>query len=118
MFGDLLKITRGDTRRFRFKRYDFQGEVVSKPATEVYFTVKKNPDGPKVLQKKLGDGITWNANKNQYEIAIEPNDTSELDFGDYGWDIEVTDDDYVKTIAIGILKIGVEYTSGKDKING
>lgn len=110
-----MKITRGDSKIFRFQRRDLNGNVITLPADQVYFTIKKMPDCRVMLQKKLGDGIAFNRTNNYYYITIKPEDTQSMDFGNYGFDIEITQGEFVNTICVGQVKIGVEYTTRKDK---
>lgn len=112
-----MKITRGDSKRYKFQRLNSEGEVIEEQADRVFFTAKKLPQCSKVaFQKKLGDGITFDEESFFYYIDITPEDTKGLDFGDYGFDIEVQNgENYVKTICVGKLNVGVEYTTERDK---
>lgn len=110
-----MRIYRGDTKSYRFKRYDTNGEVITVPATKVYFTVKKEPGCQVVLQKSLGKGITYDEDTNYYYIEIKPEDTENLCFGSYGFDIEITAGDVVTTVCVNRLEILPDYTTKGDK---
>lgn len=110
-----MQIIRGDTKRYRFKRYDFNGNVIQTKATKVYFTMKKDPDCRVVLQKSLDNGITYDESSNYYYIKIDPKDTENLCFGSYGFDIEITQGKVVTTVCVNRLEILPEYTNKGDK---
>ena len=110
-----MQITRGDTKRYRFKRYDMNGNVITNVADSVHFTVKKTPCCKVVLQKSLGKGITYDEETNYYYIDINPEDTENLDFDTYGFDIEIIAGDIVTTVCVGKIVIGVEYTNRRDR---
>lgn len=110
-----MQVTRGDTKVWKFQRHNIDGTVITELPDQIYFTIKKLPECTKVVQKTLDKGITYSEADNFYHIKLEPNDTAGLDFGTYGFDIEVNVLNYVKTICVGKLKIGIEYTTRKDK---
>lgn len=110
-----MEIIRGDTQIWKFQRRNFNREVITELPNQIYFTIKKLPECTKVVQKTLGKGITYSSDDNYYHIQLDPNDTAGLDFGIYGFDIEVNIGNVVKTIKVGKVKIGVEYTTRKDK---
>ena len=104
-----IKMTRGDTFPFKFQRLDADGNPILIPANRIYFTVKnKVTDTDYIFQKTIDDitidELGWN------HIVIEPEDTDNLDFDNYVYDIEVITDDYKQTIAQGYLMIGKEVT--------
>ncbi len=112
-----MQFTRGDTFQFYFQRHDAAGEVIQAPATKLFFTVKhdKATKVPAVQKKFLAaggsDGITFDVdNDKAYHVRIDAEDTETLDFGDYIYDIEVTANGYVQTIAKGTLTLLSEAT--------
>lgn len=111
MKDNILSMTRGDSEKIKFCRRNDLGEIILEKADKVYFTVKKNNYISKmVFQKTLNNGIDFDE-EGYYHISIKPNDTDDLDFKDYVFDIEVTvGEDYKKTISKGILKIEEEIT--------
>lgn len=113
-----FQFTRGDTFTFGFKREDEDGNIVSTPIKEIYFTVKRNwYVTPFLIQKKYSDGgITFDASENLYKIEIEPSETAELEYGVYNWDIQlIYADDSIYTGAKGNITLLDETTFVKDR---
>lgn len=110
-----FEFTRGDTFQFRFKLQDKSGETLElDKGTEIYFTVKKNRNSKKVLiQKKLNSGIE--RQDDFYYVRINADDTSNLAYGTYNYDIEFKDDDFVKTITLGQMTLTDEITHKGDE---
>ena len=62
-----------------------------------------------LLQKKKSTGgITINGKKGT--LVLEHNDTAELSYGNYVYDIQVKSGDYVKTLVIGTITLTNEST--------
>lgn len=103
-------ITRGNNKNIPivFKK---NNEAVKEKADKVYFSVKCNyKDDEVVFQKTLDNGITFNEETGVYTIELLPNDTNELCFGDYDYDIEIIRNGKVDTPLMGVFKIGKEVT--------
>lgn len=109
-----MELTRGDTGQFKFQRKDAEGHVILTTPDALYFTVKKSYQSPSVVFQKDLDDMTLDEN-GTYHFTIEPTDTQALDYGNYVYDIEVTESDYVQTIAKGSLKLTAEATWYTDK---
>ena len=108
-----MEFIRGDTAKYRFQRFDAEGNVIQTPADAIYFTVKVNGYTDEVLlQKKLED-MEFDENY-YYHITILPEDTDNLDYGTYRYDIEVIQDG-VKTTTVGELIIDEEITFASDE---
>lgn len=106
----MISITRGDTKVLKFQRKNKDG-IIETEAKELYFTVKENSNKQNYLfQKTLDNGITFNTEDFYYRITINPSDTDNLYYGTYQYDIEVKEDDYVKTIDLGEFVITEEVT--------
>ena len=110
----MISITRGDTQKLSFYRKDKEGNVIKTTPEAAYFTVKNNTATKDViLQKKLSD-MTLDTETGKYSFYILPEDTNNLNYGSYNYDIEIKDTidsiPYVKTISIGTLKITKEVT--------
>lgn len=103
-----MKMRRGDTARFSFKRRDKNDNVITVKADKLYFTVKPNYYINNFVLQKTIDDMTFDEGK--YTFTIEPNDTELLEYGDYVYDIEVITNDYKKTISIGDFIINEEVT--------
>lgn len=116
----LFEFYRGDTytRDFILKGWGL-------PVSNVYFTVKENPDHKKFcIQKKLNEGITEVDVTEEgitYNIRISATDTDDLKTGvDYTFDIEIHSDmeeELVKkTLATGILRLKTSSTKTYNEV--
>lgn len=104
-----MTLVRGDTGAFKFQRLDSSGSAITAIPTAIYFTVKKsyNNSGD-IFQKTLAD-MTMDED-GTWHFIIAPEDTASLDYGSYVFDLEVTTNDYVQTIAKGKLILEEEAT--------
>lgn len=91
----------------------------------VYFTVKENYENNEYLfQKTTNKGITYDEEKKNYIIEIETEDTKNLEYKDYVYDITVVrntglESAYDKektTVLIGNLKIGYITTFEENEV--
>lgn len=108
-----MEFTKGNTFRFRFPRRDAFGNLIEKKADNIWFTVKAGYNTDEILiQKTLSAGtITFGEDK-YYHVVIEPNDTIDLDYGVYVYDITVEDGGNIYTIKKdAILEITKRVTS-------
>lgn len=113
-----MEMTRGDTFEFRFQRQTTDKQIITTKPDKMFFTVKNNTYLQKALiQKKLEDNtITFDEKTNYYHVTINPEDTNDLSYGDYSYDIEIIDKGKVKTIAKGILRITDEVTFASNEV--
>lgn len=114
-----INIIRGDTLKLTFYRKNNNGEVIKTTPTALYFTIKYDGyDKTVIIQKKLSD-MELDTNTGKYTFYILPEDTNNLNYGKYKYDLEVKDTivgvDYVKTIAKGdfIIKEEITFTSNE-----
>ena len=85
---------RGDVRYIRFLVNDPNGTAAEIDFDEIYFTVKKTTkDRLYQFQKRLSDGGIQKLDLGDYQIKIEPEDTSKMFYGNYKFDIQVQYDD-------------------------
>lgn len=113
-----FEFPRGDTKRFKFKLKDSAGiDLILGVGDNLYITVKKNANSKEVLiQKTLESGIDYNNDDGYYYVTLKADDTSELDYGTYGFDIELkTSAGLVKTLLIGSITLTEEYTYKGDE---
>lgn len=103
-----MNITRGDTAVYSFTRKDANGNPITIQADKIYFTVKTNYYIDEFVLQKTIEDMTFDAGK--YTFTIEPEDTENLNYGNYVYDIEVITDDYKQTISIGTFTITDEVT--------
>ena len=77
---------------------------------DIYFTVKSNFKNKNyVLQKRLSDGTIQDDGNGHYTLFIRPEDTNDLQFGDYDCDFEFKKDELTKTFT-GALTLTKEVT--------
>lgn len=110
----MITLIRGDSLKFNFQRKDVDGEVITTQPVAMYFTVKESFRSPKaVIQKSLADMVM--DVDGTYHVTITPSDTESLPYGHYVFDIEVTEPDYVQTIAKGAFFLDEEATWKENK---
>jgi hypothetical protein len=90
-----IYITRGDSGSFTVE-IDLNKDFV---IDEITFTVKKNPDSNQLIQKTLDSGITLLSSEisieddtkktHSYKIRINSEDTENLNFGLYRYDVQI-----------------------------
>lgn len=110
-----LEFTRGDTQYIKFELKDGQGNLLELTNTEdLYFTVKQNQNSSKVLfQKRYPEDIEFSEGYYVFEITSE--DTSNLAYGTYQYDIELKSGEYVKTLGLGTITLTDEITFRRDE---
>lgn len=99
----MIRIRRSESVTLRFQRKDLEGNVILTAPDDIYFTVKKRYEYTNyVLQKRLSDGgISFDPNTGWYRIGITPEDTAELDFDTYYFDLKKREGEtekYIKKI--------------------
>ena len=85
-----ISMIRGDSESITVACYEKSGggERAFMPLEDgdtVYFTVRPDAESPVVLQKMIEDFPEGKA-----VIALDPEDTADLDFGDYVYDVQLT----------------------------
>ena len=113
-----FEFPRGDTKPLlKFKLKDKEGNDIELSNTDkLYFTVKKDAYSTDVVvQKTRGNGITI-TDDGYIHVRLEADDTAELDYGTYGFDISIkTASGIVKTLTIGTITLTEEYTFKGDE---
>ncbi len=106
-----LEFTRGDSVEFILELVSDDGEqIILEDNDMLYMTVKKNSrDEEAIFQKKLGNGIE-KTEDGKYLITILSTDTDNLDYGEYGYDIELIACGKKKTLGIYKINLTEEYT--------
>lgn len=98
----IINLVRGDTHYISriFTDKDGNKLTFNTSTDQINFTVRKNINSEAVIEKKISD-ITKDS-EGKYTITIEPEDTEDLDFGKYGYDIEIRiGNDFVRTVESG-----------------
>lgn len=105
-----IEFPRGDTCPISFDITDSDGNQIDLSSAEVYFTVKKNYNTQTyILQKKKSGGdITFDGTTGS--LVLTHNDTAELNYGKYVYDIQIKSSNYVKTLALGTITLTSEST--------
>lgn len=105
-----IENTRGDTLSFGIEIED-----IGQQLDTAYFTCKQNPDDETpIFQKSLGDGITLDhieSDKYYYVVRIAPEDTKDLEFRKYYYDLQIGVNEDIFTIAKGILTLEYDVTN-------
>ena len=112
-----MRLTRGDTKYFKFARKDAEGNIITERAEKLYFTVKPDFDEDEVVIQKTIDDMTFDED-GWYHFVLEPDDTNYLEFSAYVYDIEVyiPSRDYVQTIAKGYFILDKEVTHKRNEV--
>ena len=109
MNNNNLFMVRGDTFRF-----SVEIEGLTDDLTDAYFSCKKNKDDTiYTFQKSLGNGITKTEEtetSKTYEVVVAPEDTENVDEGNYFYDLQIEVDGDVFTPLLAILKIEKDVT--------
>ena len=79
-----ISMVRGDTYAFDLVLSELDANV-----NTIFFTVKKwRDDAQPTVQKSLADGITT-VGELRYRIRVAPEDTKELEAGNYIYDLQI-----------------------------
>lgn len=86
-----IEIIQGDVSLiYKFQRKNSNGEVIPSLPQKMWITFKEsNNSNGFLFQKTLENGITYSNDDNYYRFQIESNDTCNLDYGCYGFDISI-----------------------------
>jgi hypothetical protein len=100
-------MVKGDTLAFNVQVFDDEGNPVT--VDSAFMTCKKRPsDTEKVFQKSLNNGIEQSDGLTLVRVA--PEDTKEVDEGEYFYDLQIGVDDDVFTLMIGVLTLEQDIT--------
>lgn len=109
----MIEIIRGDTSlTYKFQRRNESGVIKTKPK-KMWITFKEDCCYSDCLfQKTLEDGIEYDEDDNYYRFKFKPEDTRDLKYGVYGFDIAIIDENGEKKTLLnsGELKIVKHYT--------
>ena len=115
-----IYLPRGDIRDIPFEVYtvvDDEDVIYTDDFDEIYFTVKKRfTDEEYVFPKRLTNGSITKDIDSIYHISIEPEDTNDITFGDYVFDIEVVTGNVIKQTTTGSITIGYESTYASNEV--
>lgn len=109
MNNNNLFMVRGDTFRFKLEIEGLETDL-----SGAYFSCKKNKDDiAYIFQKSLGDGITKLEDTDTskiYEVVVAPEDTENVDEGNYFYDLQIEVNGDIFTPLLAILKIEKDVT--------
>ena len=111
----MLKITRGDTSKFKFRRLDSDGEPIMVVAEQIYFSVKRGYSSTDTVIQKTIEDMTFDVD-GYYHFTIDSTDTDGLSFGEYVFDIEVVIEQYKQTISKGPFILDKEVTCVNNEV--
>lgn len=110
-----LEFTRGDTQYIKFQLKDGNGENLRLTNSEnLYFTVKENQNSKKILIQKIFP-LEIKYSDGYYVFEITSEDTSDLAYNTYQYDIELKSGNYVKTLGFGTITLTDEITFRRDE---
>lgn len=102
-------MVRGDSKAYKFQRKDREGNILTDTPTTLFFTVKTSFKTQEyVLQKNLEN--MYITQDGYWHFVLNPQDTEDLPYGKYCWDIQVVQDGFKTTIARGHLELTNEST--------
>lgn len=102
-------MVRGDSKAYKFQRKDKEGNILTDTPTTLFFTVKTSFKTQEyVLQKNLEN--MYITQDGYWHFVLNPEDTEDLPYGKYCWDIQVVQDGFKTTIARGHLELTNEST--------
>lgn len=112
-----IAMPRGDIRNVIFTVYDDQDAIVTQSFDEIFFTVKQHhTDRNAVIQKRLSDGSIQSRGNGEYALQFAPEDTNNLDFRMYEFDIEILKGSMLKQTFAGELAILPEVTHARNEV--
>ena len=87
--GTTISITRGDTGYFKFTPY-----VVNDDGTKTEYEIQEGDTIRFAMKKKLSDSfeilLTKAVDPTTFRMKLDPEDTKNLDFGQYVYDVQLT----------------------------
>ena len=115
-----IEIIQGDTSpTFKFQRKTSDGEVITTLPQKMWITFKKDTKNDKALiQKTLDNGIEYNSEDNFYRFRLEHEDTANLCYGNYGFDVAIINEngDRITLLNNGVLSVVDHYTKQSNEV--
>lgn len=106
-----IEFVRGDTQPLKFQIKDNNGNILKMDSNdELIFTIKKNYNTKqKIIQKRLSDG-SIHYDSGYYFITLLHEDTADLKYGTYVYDIQLMSGEVVATLILGTITLTEEVT--------
>ena len=109
-----IELVQGDTSSvYKFQRKDNTGKIITTIPQKMWITFKETCNCEDALfQKTLGNGITYNEADNYYRFQLSSEDTCDMAYGVYGFDIAIINELGEKKTLLhnGTLEIFKHYT--------
>lgn len=103
-----INFTKGDTYEVKLVLKNYTGTI-----DKMWLTVKDSYEN-RVIQKTLGDGITKQGD-GSYIVRFEPEDTNNLNYDVFEYDIQVQIGSIKKTIIVDYMLLKQEITEAGDE---
>ena len=108
---------RGDIDYERFLVDDPDGTRTDIDFDEIYFTVKKSyDDKPFLIQKSLSGGTIEKLGLGDYQVKIDREDTRQMSFGKYVFDIQLSYQDVITETFTGVFDLLPEATYPENEV--
>ena len=112
-----IALHRGDIDYERFLINDPDGNRTDIDFDEIYFTVKKSfKNHPFVLQKSLSKGTIIKLGPGEYQFKIEREDTKNMSFGRYVFDVQLSYKNLLNETCIGCFELLPEATYPENEV--
>lgn len=114
-----MEITRGNNKTFKFQRKREDESVITELPKQMYITFKNDEyEKDALFQKRLNNGtIEYSKSDNYYRFEIVPEDTDDLDYGNYFFDITIRNNHNKKiTIKKGYLAVTKSSTHKENEV--
>jgi len=115
-----IELVQGDTSNtYKFQRKNIDGEVITTLPQKMWITFKETSlDKDYVLQKTLLNGIKYNEEDNYYRFQLSSEDTCDLTYGIYGFDIAILNElgEKKTLLRAGVLEIVKHYTNKNNEV--
>ena len=108
-----MNIKQGENKSFKFQIINKNGDLNEVVVSDMVFTAEQIlPCGQTTkIEKKLGNGIIFDAETFYYLLNFEPDDTINAEPGNYPFDIKIRRSNLQYfVLAKGTLKIAKSYT--------
>ena len=110
-----IAMPRGDIHYERFQINNPDGTRADVEFDSIYFTVKKPRNHRVLFQKSLKDETIERLGLGDYQLKINPEDTSNLNYGTYVFDIQLSYRDLLKETFTGTFDLLHEVTYPADE---
>ena len=110
-----IETVQGDSLVFalEFESYDDDGDIID--LSSAFFTVRGAFDGEIICQASLNSGIA-KEEPGVYSVRLSPEQTANLEPGNYYYDLQVGLGDDVFTIVTGVLQSIPSVTGGESNV--